>query len=352
MNPPEADATKLAQEAAAMLKRSELITKEAGRFAEMARKVGGKTRPAIRLMAESDRLQTEANELRAKAGQLQAQADELLPMAEIIDSPRLAIKPAAVTTNQNVVDVEPLAPPPRPTAARIVVPINKPPVATEKWGAGMKPPTENFSPAPPISKPVVQAPKPVQEIPAPMATVAKSEPTKPEPAKTETPSPVLREVNRFHERALEKPKPLGAGSKIESAKPSFLKRIFGLGKSAEPRAKPAPASTRSTASTTSTTKPAVPPTKPTEPMFEAPKAPAPNVVTPLPVPLPVEKPTPPATPPPAPKPIAPPPPPERYVTCHCPQCEQGVEFDTTELTPDNCLIPCPNCGEEMKLSIP
>jgi uncharacterized protein (DUF983 family) len=78
-----------------------------------------------------------------------------------------------------------------------------------------------------------------------------------------------------------------------------------------------------------------------KPVPPPPIAPIPVVASPPPPPLPA-----------APKPIAPAPPLTRYVTCHCPQCDQGVEFDAAELTPDNCVIPCPNCGEEMKLSVP
>lgn len=371
MNPSEADATKLAQEAAALTKRSELISREADRFAEMARKVGGKTRPAIRLMAESDRLKAEANDLRAQAEQLQTQFNDLLPVAEIVGSPAV-IKPVLEKTNQNVVDVEPLAPPPRPSAARIVVPIPKPPVATEKWGPGMKPTTEVFKPAPeilkPAAKPIVEPVKPVQQVARPEATIAnplapKSEVLKPEPPKTETPSPVLREVNRVHERfpdksqSAQKPPPSQSPAKTTPPKAGFFKRILSFGKSAERPPKPAPAIARTTASAV---KSSVPPAKPVEPMFETPKAtPAPSLAAAIPAPPRVEKPTPaiatPTPPPPAPTPVAPipvtPTVQDRFVTCHCPKCDQGVEFDSVELTPDNCLIPCPNCGEEMKLSI-
>ncbi len=354
MNLPDADATRLAQEAAARLKRSALIAKEAGRFADMAKKVGSKTRPALRLLAESERLQGEADVLKAEAAQLLAQSHELLPAAEIIATPMPPVKISPV--DSTVVDVEPVAILPKPMAARIVVPVPKPPVATEKWGAGITPPTESFTPSPAVPKPVFESAKPIQpvqpiqEISRPVVAAAK-----PAPPKTETPSPVLREVNRLNERPPEKPKPFAPAPKSAPEKVGFFKRLFKIGKPAARPNAPAPIINRPTTSPTRPVteipklaaeiiKAPVPSPKPPEPMFERPKAPAPapapTVVTPIPEP--------PRTP--APKPVVLSPPSPRYVTCHCPKCEQGVEFDAAELTSENFLIPCPNCGEEMKLS--
>lgn len=41
-----------------------------------------------------------------------------------------------------------------------------------------------------------------------------------------------------------------------------------------------------------------------------------------------------------------------YVTCRCQHCDTGIEFDATELVEENCIIPCPHCGQQTKLFIP
>ena len=338
MNLPDADPTRLAQEAAALFKRSALISKEAGRFADMAVKVGGKTRPALRLLTESDRLQAEANALRAEAERLQAQSQELLPAAEIVEPPARLARPVAPPPS-NVVDVEPLPAPPKSVA--------------------LKPAVE-------ISRPAPQIPQPASAIPKPVVGTVNN-PTTPKP---EAPSAVLREVNRFHERAADKSR--SSAPKTEETKTGFFRRIFGGGKPATKTTNP-PAIARPTAvamkpaadsarPVAEVVKPAAPPAKPTAPMFEAPKVGAPNaappkISAPAPAPPRAEKPAPPPVPVAAPKPVvaapvAPKLPPAGFVTCHCPHCEQGVEFEAAQLPEDDYVIPCPNCGEEMKLSVP
>jgi Domain of unknown function (DUF4429)/Short C-terminal domain len=39
------------------------------------------------------------------------------------------------------------------------------------------------------------------------------------------------------------------------------------------------------------------------------------------------------------------------VKCDCQHCGGGIEFDSDELTEENCVIACPHCGQETKLFI-
>ena len=37
--------------------------------------------------------------------------------------------------------------------------------------------------------------------------------------------------------------------------------------------------------------------------------------------------------------------------CNCRHCEGGIEFNANELTEENCIVACPHCGQETKLSV-
>ncbi len=40
-----------------------------------------------------------------------------------------------------------------------------------------------------------------------------------------------------------------------------------------------------------------------------------------------------------------------YVKCGCQHCSGHIEFDRTQLTPENCVISCPHCGAATLLSV-
>jgi NAD-dependent SIR2 family protein deacetylase len=40
------------------------------------------------------------------------------------------------------------------------------------------------------------------------------------------------------------------------------------------------------------------------------------------------------------------------VKCSCQHCDGRIEFEASELTEENSIVPCPHCGAETKLSLP
>lgn len=399
MNPTDAEAARLAQEASVLLKRTTLISQEADRFSAMAKKLGGQTKPALKLLAESDRLKGEAARLKAQADNLLAQSQSLLPEAEIIELPTRLQEPLLNKFEPDVVDVEPSAAPPKPVEpVKLVEPMFEPPPLPKS--------------AAPNPRPVPIMPKPAV-VPLPAASQKVTS-----PAPSAPPSPVIREVNRFPVAGIKAAaQPVAAPPAEKTEKPSgFFSRLFGFGKPKLKPARPAMQTTRPPAKPVpEIPKPAsemiqsavmpkplaAPPAPPARniarkvepavaaaaPRMEAPKpvsavAPparivSPSVEMPSPaaeiVPPNLEIPTPEATklelpkievprivePVPAPprveKPLPPPPAapaPPRFATSHCQNCEQGVEFEVEQLPEDGYVVDCPNCGEKMKLSVP
>lgn len=44
--------------------------------------------------------------------------------------------------------------------------------------------------------------------------------------------------------------------------------------------------------------------------------------------------------------------PDIYVTCRCQNCDKGIEFAAADLSDYNCIINCPHCSVQTRLSVP
>lgn len=377
MNSSAAAAAKLAQESAVLFKRSELIGREAVRFESMAKKIGDKTKPALKLFAEAERLQAESERLKAAAIRLMAESDAALPAAEIIGDHPHETKPQAEIPDWNVVDIEPLAhtphpqkeipdwnmvdddmpvpPPPKPVSAPAPkpAPLPVPPA----------PPPVSKADAPPtvMVRPMVEILKQAQQAPVPQVFRAAVQMPKPvaSPPKPEAPSVVLREVDRTKNRVDAQPI-VAPTAKAEKPAGGFFKKLFGGGKPAPQPPRPAPPmfdepttvmvkpKAEAMKPTAPAPKPIAPPPAPASVAAVAPKIESPKISPPPPPVAPLPPKPAPAS---APVVVAAKPPPPQYVTCHCGSCGQGVEFEAAQLSEDNNIIPCPGCGEDMTLSI-
>lgn len=418
MNPSADDAVKIGQEAAVLLRRSELIEKEASRFAGMAKKVGDKTKPAQKLLAEAERLQAEANRMRSAASRLVERYHATLPAAEIVE-PLPGTQSPVENSSAEVVDIEPVKPtvPPPTASVKPMVEILRearqappPPAArgsVEMPGTPMTPKTDPPSmlirevdrtkgrgeSSPAMAAASANAGKPKtgffgklfgreKSTPAPPAPVAR--PSRPAPPmferpSTEPPTVMLKAKEEALKPAPPAPKPVMPATKpvAEIPKPVIvppppapkpvapkveMPPVENLGEPKEspeisvaiPKPPPPPPAT-----VMPKLSPPPPPVAPVAEVSLPVSAPAPVVtppVTELPTP-PVVPPPPapavPSIPPPKPKPmvVAVKPPPPKFVVCHCEHCGQGVEFEAALLSEDNCVIPCPGCGEDMKLSV-